>query len=51
MDVGSMHSVAHDWLGSARVDLHVTSAQGLQYCSRVEGGLIEGGVAMDGTDA
>lgn len=51
MDVRRVHCIAHDGLCGAGVDLDIASAQCLQYSSRVEGGLIEGGVAVNGADA
>lgn len=51
VDISRVHCIALDRFRSAGVDLDVASAQCLQYRPRVEGGLIEGGVTVDGADA
>ena len=51
VDIGRVHCIAHDGFRSAGVDLDVAPPQCLQYCPGVEGGLIEGGVAVDGADS
>lgn len=50
VDISRVHGIAHDGLRRAGVDLDVASAQCFQYRPRVEGGLVEGGVAVDGAD-
>lgn len=50
VDISRVHGIAHDGLRGAGVDLDVASAQCFQYRPRVEGGLIEGGVAVDGAN-
>lgn len=51
VDISGVHCIAHDGFRSAGVDLDVTSPQCLQYRPGIEGGLIEGGVAVDGADS
>ena len=51
MDVSSMDCVTDNGLRGARVDLHVASSYGLEYGASVEGGLVEGRIAVDGAHA
>ena len=51
MNVDGGYGIAYDGLGSTRVDLDVAFAYGLQDGSRIEGGLVHGSIAMDGTNS
>jgi hypothetical protein len=51
VDVSGMDCVADNGLRSARVDLHIASSYGLEYGACVEGGLVEGRIAVDGAHA
>jgi hypothetical protein len=50
MNVGGMDCIAHEWLRSARIDLDLALAYSLQHTPRIEYGLIERGIAVDGAD-
>lgn len=50
MYINSRNGIADNGLRSAGVDFDVALSYGLQYGSRIEGGLVHGCIAVHGTD-
>jgi hypothetical protein len=51
MNVGSMHSVAHNRLRSTRIDFDFAFSYGLKQGPSIESSLVERGIAVNGTNA
>jgi hypothetical protein len=51
MDVSGVDCVANKWLRSARMDFYIAPPNGFENGSRIEGGLVERSVTVDGGDS